>query len=149
MSLTEPLLTKRELLELVGLPNSTFNNWFVRGHIPLKDLGCRKESFTVYRYSHLTAVYCAALSFHTGRKRSKYIEVLKRELGMVARDGNFPENLTIAISAMGRGQDCGAFDNYGEALRYGGNLSLYVNLGGLLKRASEHFKLKKQNSKTY
>ncbi|WP_296052300.1 hypothetical protein [uncultured Alteromonas sp.] len=144
MNITKPLLTKSELLKLVGIPESTFNNWFIRGFIPLKELGCVKVSFTSYKYSHLTAAYCAALSYHSGRKRSKYIEVLKSVFGGIAKEGSFPEGLTIAISSMGKGQDCGAFENYGEALRYGGNMSLYVNVGKLIKGAAEHQKLFKQ-----
>lgn len=141
MDLTTPLLTKAELLKLAGIPSTTFNNWRIRGLIPLKALGCEKVSLTTCKYSHLVAAYCAALSYHTGSKRKQYVDVLKSEFSSVAKDGYCPENLTIAISAMGKGPDCGAFENYGEALRYGGNQCLYVNFGQLIQKAAEHMKL--------
>ena len=86
MDLTKPLLTKSEMLKLAGIPSTTFNNWFARGMIPLKELGCVRENLTTYKYSHLTAAYCAALSYHTGKKRGEFIEVLKSLFVVVARD---------------------------------------------------------------
>ena len=144
MDLTKPLLTKSEMLKLAGIPSTTFNNWFARGMIPLKELGCVRENLTTYKYSHLTAAYCAALSYHTGKKRGEFIEVLKSLFVVVARDGFFSEGLTIAISSRGKGKDCGVFDTYGEAQRYGGNLSLYVNVGRIIKQAEMHQTLLKQ-----
>ena len=76
MNLTEPVLDKKQFLEISGVSNSTFNNWCLRGHIPLKELGCVKVSLTRYKYTFLAAVHCVLLSHHRGNDRKTYLFVV-------------------------------------------------------------------------
>lgn len=142
MLLTKPLLTKSELLEVAGITSTTFNNWRLRGLIPLSVLGCEKLSITRFKYSYLVAAYCASLSHHTGPNRREFVKLLKETFSGIAKDGFYESDSLIAISANGKGSDCGYFSNTGYALQYGGDQTLKVNIGETLSRAEEMAKAK-------
>lgn len=139
MNLTEPVLDKKQFLEICGVSNTTFNNWCLRGHVPLKELGCVKVSFTRYKYTFLAAVHCVLLSHHRGNDRKTYLRLLKNFTLGITTDGFFSPDATVAIQNGGKGPDCGIFDTYGDALHHGGNRFIYVGAGQLLNKASDLF----------
>jgi hypothetical protein len=148
MKLTEPVLNKAQLLKVAGITSTTFNNWCLRGHIPLAQLGCEKVSLTRYKYTFLTAAYCALLSYFRGNKRKIYLRMLKSFVCGVAKDGYYNDNATIAIANSGKGPDCGIFDNYGAALDMRNLDVIYVDAGKILNKALELHKQHEVSNKS-
>lgn len=148
MILAKPVLTKAELIEVAGIPSTTFNNWRIRGRIPFNDLGVKRESLTRWKYSYLVAVFCSALTHYSGKNQKAYIQTLNDFLCKVAMNADFAPNATLVISNHRSVSGCGIFDNYGLALNYGKTDDFYLSIGEILCRA-ETLARKKIHPKTH
>lgn len=135
MELTKPVLNRQQFLKTSGINSTTFNNWRIRGLVPLSDLGCKYEKLTRCKYSYLAAAYCACLTYHKGKDRKQYIELLKTTFSGIAKDGDYSPHDTIVISNYGTGTDCGLFFTEGDAYLHGGDRSAYVPLGQIIRKA--------------
>lgn len=112
MRITDPILSKSEVIDLAGITSTQFDNWRRRFLIPFSLLGRERQSLTTSKYSFLVAAYCRALSFHKGSKRNNYIQILKGVFRQFVELGGVNSKAVIAIADYGRGADCGLFESF-------------------------------------
>ncbi len=139
MELKTPLLTKSELLEITGIPSTTFTNWRLRNHIPFGVLGVKRLSLTRWKYSFLVAAYLKALAYHTGQNKSEYISLLKDVFRQIARQEDFNHLMVVTLSGWGKGKQCALFQNEGIA-RSVSRQAAFVPLGAILENLEKKVK---------
>lgn len=132
MDLKTPRLTKSELLEITGIPSTTFTNWRLRNHIPFGVLGVKRLSLTRWKYSYLVAAYLKALAYHTGQNKSEYISLLKDVFRQVVRQEDFNHLMVVTLSGWGKGKECALFHDQWIARTVTRQTSI-VPLGAILE----------------
>jgi hypothetical protein len=140
MELTTPQYSKAELLKLTAVQSTSFNNWRLRGLIPLKQLGVERVNLRHHTYSPLVAAYCRLLSFHKGTNRKQYIKCLNEIFEEVIATKEINEHLTIAINNFGTAADCGVFESSGLAMQICPRNAALIPAGQIIKLYTEDAK---------
>ena len=133
----EPTYLKSELLERVAINSTTFNNWRIRGLIPLSKLGITRMNLKTHKYSPLVAAYCRLLSLHRGNDRKRYVKCLHEIFEDVIESGTVNNDLIIAVNSFGTSGDCGVFESLGSAMQACPQDSAFIPAGKIINQFIE------------